>query len=102
MRWNRREKGSPSEQEEEAAMREGTPEATEEERMSNDIMENMSREVYNPITKKMDFRKLRVTDMRDNPRVQLPGPRPPDEEKVLAAKEILWDEVIERYKVQMQ
>ena len=72
LRWGRREKGSPEEQEAEA--REDTEDVSPDEKMAQDIIENSGREVYDPGTKTLDFRKLRVTDMKDNPRVQLPQP----------------------------
>ena len=51
------------------------------------MLEHQSREVYNPDTKVADFRRLRVSDMQDNPRVGLPRPRPPAEERTLAGKD---------------
>ena len=36
--------------------------------------------------------------MHNNPRVNLPKPRPADEERVFAAKELVWEEAILRYK----
>ena len=37
-----------------------------------------SRELFNPETRTIDFSKLEATDLRDNPRVTLPRPRPSD------------------------
>ena len=38
----------------------------------------------------MNFKNLRVTDIKDCPRVQLPASRKPEEEMVFKAKETLW------------
>ena len=46
-------------------------------------------QIYYPDTKSLDYRKLKVTDMLDNPRVELPTTRPQREEQTLAAKELL-------------
>ena len=96
LRWGRITKGSPKEQEEDARISEGE-QRTQEQKMEDEITENSSREVFDRGNKVLDFRKLRVTDMKDNPRVQLPSPRPPAEETVMGAKELLWKEVTEKY-----
>ena len=70
---------------------------TEQMRMEREVEEESHREVYNEVDKTLDFRKVRVTDMKDNPRVVLPPPRPPQEEAVLTAKELLWNEAIQDY-----
>ena len=97
VRWGRRETGSPEEQEQEAEAKESEQETTPEEQIIQDITENSSREVYDRGSKVLDFRKLKVYDMKDNPRVQLPPPRPPKEERVLEAKEFMWNETLERF-----
>ena len=51
--------------------------------MSQEVVENSGREIYDLETKILDFRKLRVTDMKNKPRVQLPPPRPHQEERIL-------------------
>ena len=89
--------GSRKEQEYEAQAETGEPPPKEEERQADDILENQSREVYSPETQTADFRKLRVTDMKDNPRVFLPKPRPPGEERVMASKDVLREEAIQAY-----
>ena len=98
VRWSRGQTGSPKEQEEAALTEKDSPAQTEEIHMKQDLLENQSREVYNPESKVLDFRKLRVTDMTDNPRVCMPIPRPQDEEKVLGAKELVWQDIIEKYR----
>ena len=44
------------------------------------VLENNQNEIYDPITKKLDFRKLRATLIKNNPRVKMPRARPPLEE----------------------
>ena len=63
-------------------------------------MSNMSREVYDPGTKVADFRKMRVTDLKDNPHVHLPRPRPPEEERLLEAKGVIRENIFNQYKDQ--
>ena len=41
------------------------------------VQEENHREVYDPESKTLDFRKLRATGVKNNPRVHLPGDRPP-------------------------
>ena len=97
LRWGRMTRGSPKEQEEEAQASAEGVQRTLEEKMDDDIVENSSREVFDRDRRILDFRKLRVTDMKNNPRVQLPSPRPPAEEAVMGAKEMLWSEVTDKY-----
>ena len=61
------------------------------------IIENESRELFNPETKVIDFRKVKATDLRDNPRVILPKPRPPGEEIELLVQRQIWQTTIEKY-----
>ena len=95
-RWSRKVNGSPEEQEEEATSGDECQD-TPEQRMDQDITEQSTREVFNPETKTLDYRKQKVTDMIDNPRVELPPPRPQKEEDTLAAKELLWQDNIRKY-----
>ena len=79
-RWNRMTKGSPKEQ------LEAIEEDPESENPSDEqqILENLTREIYNPETKTQDLTKLKATDMKHNPRLHLPPPRPPQEEVAFA------------------
>ena len=43
-------------------------------------------ETYNPIDKTIDFRRLRSTMIKNNPRVHLPGDRPPKEEAFMTTR----------------
>ena len=70
---------------------------TSEGRMDRQIGQEQQREEYNEDTQTLDFRKLRVTDMRDNPRVVLPDLRLPNEELVLEAKGLLCNEAVDDY-----
>ena len=60
-------------------------------------MENEAREIFNPEEKTLDFRKMRVTDMPHNQRVQMPTPRPQEEEKILEAKELIWRDEVQQF-----
>ena len=95
-RWSRRTNGSPDEQEEEAQAK-VEDDSDQNTRMDQDITEQSPREVYNPDTKILDYRRLKATDMVDNPRVELPPPRPQTEEQTLAAKELIWQDKIKKY-----
>ena len=44
------------------------------------VLQNNQNEVYDPITKTIDFRKLKATLIKNNPRVKMPKPRPAIEE----------------------
>ena len=50
------------------------------------LSQEVSREVYDPKQKKLDLRKRRCTDLPTNPRVFLPGARPPVEEAELSTR----------------
>ena len=45
----------------------------------------------------LDFRKQPVTDLRDNPNVYLPKPRPNNEEKLLQMQHNMWETQIDNY-----
>ena len=45
----------------------------------------------------MDFQRQKANNMRANPRIYLPKPRPRKEEVIMEAKEALWGEVTEEY-----
>ena len=93
-RWNRMTKGSPKEQ------LEAIEEDPESENPSDEqqILENLTREIYNPETKTQDLTKLKATDMKHNPRLHLPPPRPPQEEVALATKDHMWTNTVRVYK----
>ena len=86
-------KGSPKEQEQEGL--EGEYNKTVTDADINE--ENGMREVYDPVTKSIDWRKQKVTDKRDNPRVYLPRPRPNVEELELNTKEYMYNRTIDEY-----
>ena len=75
LRYSRKKEGSPKEQELEAAA--GPEHLSSPEEI---IWEEQQREVYNPDSKVLNFGKLKATDMRNNPRIMLPKPRPMNEE----------------------
>ena len=92
-RWSRKTTGSPKEQE---AMEEvyGEPEEPSDAQV---IEDNREREFLDPERGTLDFRRLRPTDIRDCPRLMLPQPRPPPEEAMFQAKEVLWNQVVDKY-----
>merc|ERR1711954_315288 len=71
-----------------------------EQQQAQEVEENSPCEVYDPVEKVVDSRKLKPTDMRNNPRVGLPKARLPKEERLIAAREVLRDQVFSKYKVQ--
>ena len=67
-------------------------EVTEQEQqrsMEEAILENEHREVYNPDTHSLDFRKLMATRVKSCPRVEIPPPRTTREEALLANREAM-------------
>ena len=93
LRWSRRQTGSLEEQELALEEQDKEKPEPEEQTMKREVEENSCREVYNGDTKTLDFRRLRATDMDNNPRVGLPPPRPDKEEDVLGAKELIWSDI---------
>ena len=53
---------------------------TEDEFYREQILENQSREIFNPEQKTFNLGGIKTTDLRDNPRLHIPCPRPPSEE----------------------
>ena len=64
--------GSPEEQELGAAEESEPGDFSEEEKLEHELALEAPRELYNGDSGVLDFRRLRVTDLRDNPRVILP------------------------------
>ena len=93
-RWSRKTNGSPEEQELEEETN-GPQEPPSDEEI---VRDNEEREIFNPTRNTLDFRRLRATDLRDCPRLCLPGPRPQREEALLHAKEVIWQETISNYR----
>ena len=85
-RWGRATTGGPKDQEEDEREFGEPDEPTDEEIFE----EHRDRLTYNPETKVIDFRNLKVTDIKDCPRLQLPAPRNQEEELDFKAKETLW------------
>ena len=86
LRWGRMTLGNLEEQAQELSeqLEQGLP--SEDQYHRDQVLENLNREIYNPDTKTFDLGKLKCTDMRDNPRLYLPPPRPQREESLLQAK----------------
>ena len=62
--------------------------------MEQQVKEQEYREVYNKDTKTLDFRKLRPTDVKSNPRVCLPTPGPPKQEAEIQVRDEVEERVI--------
>ena len=69
LRYGRLFEGSPEEQQDEALLLQEMP---EEEIRLEKVQEYSTQEIYNPETKTIDLRRLKATNMRDNPRIGLP------------------------------
>ena len=61
------------------------------------IKDKEYREVYTHENNKIDFSKLRPTDVKSNPRVCMPKPGSDEQEAEINCREILTDKVIEEY-----
>ena len=55
--------------------------------------------VYNWDTQTLDFRNLRVTDLKDCPKLVLPPPRPQSKEIGFLTKETLWSQSYQRFRI---
>ena len=96
-RWGRRSSGSPEEQAEDLADNQTNILPTEDEYYWGIINENKEREIYDPESKTLDIGKLRCTDLRNNPRLHMPGPRPQREETMMQAKKEMYIEATKMY-----
>ena len=96
-RWGRRSSGSPEEQAEDLADNQTNILPTEDEYHWGIINENKEREIYDPESKTLDIGKLRCTDLRNNPRLHMPGPRPQREETMMQAKKEMYIEATKMY-----
>ena len=96
VRWDRRERDFDQETGEEVTEPEG-PKSMEEK-----INENGHRELYDPINHTMDHRKLRASDIKANPRLILPGPRPVTEEAELTTRATLLEKETKEYLTRMR
>ena len=74
----------------------------EQQTEEQDIRDQEDREVYNMDTGTIDFRKLRPTDVKSNPKVHLPKPGPPRQEAEIkmrgAVEERITLEYLEEFK----
>ena len=96
-RWGRRSSGSPEEQAEDLADNQTNILPTEDEYYWGIINENKEREIYDPESKTLDLGKLKCTDLRNNPRLHMPGPRPQREETMMQAKKEMYIEATKMY-----
>ena len=71
--------------------------ATPEEQEKFDEMQAQSRQVYDPIEKKVNPSNRRVTDLRENTKVYLPKPLKPGEEAQLAIRKEKYMDTFKRY-----
>ena len=89
--------GSPMEQEAANENESKSEPIPQEEKIRQEVTEESSRELFDQDRKVLDFRKLRVSDLKDNPRVILPFPRPPKEEQVLNSQEGVCVEIVDGF-----
>ena len=61
------------------------------------LAEKEMESVYNQNTKVLDVRRLRATQVKNNPRVYLPRGRPQKEEAQFSARETLMEQTLEDY-----
>ena len=66
------------------------------------VEENRCNEVYDPERKEVNFTKVRATNIKSNPRVQMPGSRPAREEAQLAARTSLIENTVNQYRGKIQ
>ena len=86
--WSRVRTGGPREHEEDLETLGPEPEQTDDQI----IAEEAPRCIYDEDSKVFDLRKIKATDLRDCPRLQLPAARPQEEELMISAKEHLWSQ----------
>ena len=60
--------------------------------------ENRCQEIFDRGSATLYLRRQRATNLRDNPRVHLPTPRPRREKIIMEAKEVYWEETIDLYR----
>ena len=91
IRLTRRTEGSPAEQEQEAEeLLQETGAPSVDPTPEQVILDQGSREIYDPDTLTYNLGKLKATDVRNNPKIYLPKPRPYREEQVLESKEQVY------------
>ena len=101
LRWHRREHGYG--EEEDGNVAEEYPEknsfqSDQEGDRELEMQELCTRETFDPIEKRFDFRKKRTTDVKTNQRVYLPQPRPLREEAELSVRNDAWEAEIRKYR----
>ena len=72
-------------------------EITEEEKEMYEQVDAESRQIYNPASKSMDYRKKRATDLKENTKVYLPRPLPTQQEAFAAVRREKWLETHKKY-----
>ena len=92
-RWGRTTLGNLEEQAEDKKERDGKGLPSESEYLSSLVEENNAREMYDPKNKTFNVSKLKATDMRDNPRLHMPKPRPQKEEVMIEAKGEMYSNI---------
>ena len=85
-----REKGEKLDDEEEI-------ELTEEEKEKYEEIEAKSRQFFDPEEQTFDYRKKRVTDLKENTRVTLPKPVEPSDEARIELRRGIYEEVFNKY-----
>ena len=70
---------------------------SEEEKELFEDIENETRQIYNPTNKCFDFRKMRVTDLKQNTKIHLPKPLPTRQEACAAVRRERWEKEFKEY-----
>ena len=73
-------------------------EYNDEEKDEIKEMEAKERQVFDPVNRKYDARKRRVTDLKECIRITLPGPLSPEEESNLEVRKRSQQEIFEKYR----
>ena len=74
-----------------------TEEKTPEERQQAETQEAETRQVYNPVEKTYDARKLKATDLEINTRVTIPKGLPESHEAWLEVRRTKYEQVCNKY-----
>ena len=71
---------------------------SEEDKLEELEMEAKGRQIFDPVERKYDERKKRVTDLRECSRITLPKPLPPTEEAKIEIRREIHKNIYEKYR----
>ena len=72
-------------------------EEKENKTMEQMVQEESHREIWDPNTNTIDFKKVRASDVRNNPRVVIPKARNVKEEAELAARTMMIEDEVKKF-----